>query len=46
MLRKQQFTGPITIEFEGVKGVELDEAQTKQSIVDSVAYLKSLAVFQ
>ena len=46
MLRKQQFAGPITIEFEGVKGVELDEAQTKQSIADSVAYLKSLAVFQ
>ena len=46
MLRKVNFTGPITIEFEGVKGVELDEAQTKQSIADSVAYLKSLAVFK
>jgi sugar phosphate isomerase/epimerase len=46
MLRKNKFTGPITLEFEGVKGVELDEAQTKQSIADSVAYLKSLAVFQ
>jgi len=46
ILRKNQFNGPITIEFEGVKGVELDEAQTKQSIADSVAYLKSLAVFK
>ena len=46
MLRKNRFTGPVTIEFEGVKGVELDEARTKQSIADSVAYLKSLAVFQ
>ena len=46
MLRDNRFTGPITIEFEGVKGVELDEAQTRQSIADSVAYLKSLAVFK
>ncbi len=46
LLRKNQFTGPITIEFEGTKGVELDEAGTKQSIADSVAHLKSLAVFQ
>jgi sugar phosphate isomerase/epimerase len=46
MLRRQQFTGPITIEFEGVKGVELNEEQTKQSIAGCVAYLKSLAVFQ
>jgi inosose dehydratase len=46
MLRKSRFTGPVTLEFEGVKGVELDEAQTKQAIADSVAYLKSLAVFE
>jgi sugar phosphate isomerase/epimerase len=46
MLRKNRFTGPITIEFEGVKGVELNEEQTRQSIADSVAYLKSLAVFK
>jgi len=46
MLRRNNFTGPVTIEFEGVKGVELDEAQTKQAIADSVAYLKSLARFK
>jgi sugar phosphate isomerase/epimerase len=46
ILRRNQFTGPITIEFEGVKGLELDEAQTRQSIADSVAHLKSLAVFK
>ncbi len=46
MLRDNKFTGPVTIEFEGVKGTELDEAQTKQSIADSVAYLKSLALFK
>jgi sugar phosphate isomerase/epimerase len=46
ILRENGFMGPVTIEFEGVKGVELDEAQTKQSIADSVAYLKSLALFK
>ncbi len=46
ILRDNRFTGPVTIEFEGVKGVELNEEQTKQSIAESVAYLKSLAVFK
>ena len=39
------FAGPVTIEFEGTKGVELDEAQTKQAIADSVAHLRSMAAF-
>ncbi len=34
ILRENKFAGPITIEFEGTKGVELDEAQTKQSIAE------------
>lgn len=46
LLRDNQYMGPITIEFEGVKGVELDEEQTKQSIAASVAYLKTLANFK
>lgn len=46
VLREQSYTGPITIEFEGVKGVELTEDQVKQSIATSVDYLKSLAKFR
>jgi sugar phosphate isomerase/epimerase len=40
------YKGPVTIEFEGVKGVELTEEQTKKAIADSVAYLRSLAKFK
>jgi inosose dehydratase len=46
MLRDQKYTGPITIEFEGTKGVELTEEQTKQAIADSVSYLRTLATFK
>jgi sugar phosphate isomerase/epimerase len=45
-LREHAYTGPITIEFEGTKGVELNEEQTKQAIAQSVAYLKTLAQFR
>ena len=46
MLRAHGYAGPVTLEFEGIKGVELDEAQTKQAIADSVAYARSLGCFE
>jgi len=46
VLKEHGYKGPVTIEFEGTKGVELSEEQTKQAIADSVAYLRSLAKFK
>ena len=46
VLKEHNYTGPVTIEFEGVKGTDLTEEQTKQAIADSVAYLKSIAKFK
>jgi sugar phosphate isomerase/epimerase len=45
LLKKNGYAGPVTIEFEGTKGVELNEAQTLQAIADSVAYTRTLAEF-
>ncbi len=46
VLKEHHYNGPITIEFEGVKGVELTEAQTKEAIESSVKYLHSLGCFK
>jgi L-ribulose-5-phosphate 3-epimerase len=46
MLRKHGYAGPITLEFEGTKGVELSEAETKKAIADSVAYARSIGNFK
>ncbi len=46
ILKEHKYRGPVTIEFEGVKGVELTEEQTKKAIADSVAYVKSIAAFE
>ncbi len=46
LLEKHRFPGPITIEVEGVKGVKMDENQTKQYIAESVKYIQSLGNFQ
>ena len=46
LLRAHHYAGPVTIEFEGVKGVELTEEQLKQAIADSVAYVRSLGGFE
>lgn len=46
VLKEHHYAGPITIEFEGVKGVELSEADTKKSIAESVAYMRSLGMFK
>ena len=43
ILADHHYKGPITLEFEGVKGVELDENGTRKAIAESVAYVRSLA---
>lgn len=45
LLRDNKYAGPVTLEFEGVKGTELNEEQTKQAIADTVAYARSLKCF-
>ncbi|HUW62276.1 MAG TPA: sugar phosphate isomerase/epimerase family protein [Candidatus Bathyarchaeia archaeon] len=45
LLKQNGYRGPFTIEFEGTKGVALDEAQTLTAIADSVAYTRTLAEF-
>ncbi|MEN6449546.1 MAG: sugar phosphate isomerase/epimerase family protein [Thermoguttaceae bacterium] len=46
LLEQHHFRGPITIEVEGEKGVEMDEAQTKRYIAESVKYVQSLGNFR
>lgn len=46
ILKEHHYNGPITIEFEGIKGVELNEDQIKQAIESSVKYLRSLSCFK
>jgi len=46
VLKEHGFAGPITIEVEGVRGQPWDEAQTKQAIAESVAFLRKLAPFR
>ncbi len=46
LLKAHRYAGPITIEVEGVKGIERDEAQIKRDVGDSVAYLRTLAKFE
>jgi sugar phosphate isomerase/epimerase len=46
VLEERRFQGPITIEAEGVKGVEMDETQTKRYIAESVGYIQSLGNFR
>ena len=45
MLKKHGYSGPVTLEFEGTKGVELTEEQTKQAIAACVAQARALANF-
>lgn len=40
------YAGPVTIEFEGIKGVELSQEQTLEAIADSVAYARSIGSFK
>lgn len=46
LLREHEYRGPITLEFEGTKGVTLDKDQTLQAIADSVAYARTLGQFE
>ncbi|NLF10142.1 MAG: sugar phosphate isomerase/epimerase [Pirellulaceae bacterium] len=46
LLEQHGYRGPITIEVEGVKGVEMNEAQTRQYIAESIEYIKSLGNFR
>lgn len=46
VLRDHGYTGPVTLEFEGVKGAELTEEQTKKAIADSVSYIRSVGHFK
>lgn len=44
-LNQQGFAGPFTIELEGTKGQERDEAGQLQYVADSVAYLRHIGAF-
>lgn len=46
LLREHEYQGPVTLEFEGTKGVTLNKEQTLQAIADSVAYARSLGCFE
>lgn len=46
ILKEHGYTGPLTMEIEGIKGVEWDEAETEKNIADSAAYLRSLGKFK
>ena len=46
ILEKHHFRGPITMEVEGVQGVQMDEAQTKHYIAGSAIYIQSLGNFE
>ena len=46
VLMDHRFSGPITIEVEGVEGHPWDEIQTTRAIADSVAFLRKLAPFE
>jgi sugar phosphate isomerase/epimerase len=46
VLRENEYAGPITMEIEGIKGINWDEETTKQAIEDSVVYLRSLSRFE
>jgi inosose dehydratase len=45
VLREHGYEGPITMEIEGIEGIEWDEETTKKAIEQSVEYLRSLGQF-
>jgi len=46
ILKEHGYSGPLTMEIEGIEGVKWDEAETKKNIADSAAYLRSLGNFE
>ena len=45
ILQDHHYSGPITMEVEGIHGVEMDEAQTKKYVEQSAAHVRSLGKF-
>ncbi|NUQ62508.1 MAG: sugar phosphate isomerase/epimerase [Pirellulales bacterium] len=45
VLKEHKYQGPITIEIEGVEGINRDRSQIKKDIADSMAYVRSLGKF-
>ncbi len=45
MLCERGFSGPYTLELEGIEGIELDEAGQLAHVADSVAYLRRIGAF-
>jgi sugar phosphate isomerase/epimerase len=46
VLAEHGYKGPVTLEIEGITGVEKTHAQTLQDIADSVKYMRSLCKFE
>lgn len=46
ILREHHYSGPVTMEIEGVKGFRRDRQKVEKDIADSAAYLRSLAAFK
>ena len=46
VLEEHKFAGPITMEVEGIQGVQMNQSQTMQYIAESAAYIRSLGKFQ
>ena len=46
VLREHNYTGPVTIEVEGIKGVEWSVEDRKKALEKSVAYLRSIESFE
>ncbi|GMW03222.1 MAG: hypothetical protein AMXMBFR84_43560 [Candidatus Hydrogenedentota bacterium] len=42
ILKNAKYQGPITLEYEGVKGTELDESETKQAIEASITHIRNV----
>src|SRR5262249_17075301 len=46
VLKQHDYSGPITIDVEGLEGNPWDEAETKRAIAESVRFVRKLASFQ
>lgn len=46
ILREHGYTGPVTMEIEGIQGVRRNRQEVEQDIADSAAYLRSLGKFK
>jgi sugar phosphate isomerase/epimerase len=46
MLREHDYTGPVTLEIEGIKGIRRSRQDIERDLADSAAYLRSLCKFR